>query len=411
MSSIQPMQGIGTLVNHAFEGDNPLQSHVTPIYQSSVFGFTDVDSAQAIFSGEQEGYYYTRLGNPNLEQYANKIAALEGIDLLRAAKDEPFEKIVSGLVFGSGMAAVTSSILASVQPGQAIISQQMLYSATFNFLKNLAPGYGIKVIWIPNGSPEEWEQAFRANPDAVLAYAETPVNPTLEMVDLAAAAEIAHCHGAWLMVDNTFATPYCQRPLTLGADVVLHSTTKYLSGHGLIIGGAAVSSHPAFVKEKLGKKLEILGGCASPFDAWLGNIGLKTFELRMQRHCENAAQAARYLLNHPKVARVYYPGLESNPQFELARRQMIRFGGMVSFELKGGMEAGKQLMNHIHVCTLAVSLGNLDSLICHPASTTSSRVPPEERQKMRISDGLVRFSVGVENIEDILADLEQALDF
>jgi methionine-gamma-lyase len=411
MSSIDPRQGIGTLVTHAAEMDDPLNAHVTPIYQTSTYYFPDVDTGAARFRGEEPGYIYTRLTNPNFEQLATKIAVLEGLDLLRARPETPVEEVVRGMVFASGMAAVTAAILARVHGGQTIIAQQNIYSATFNFLHDLAPQYGIQVVWLREASVDQWEAAFRKHPEAVLAYAETPANPTLNLVDLQAVAEIAHRSGAWLMVDNTFATPYCQRPLTLGADVVLHSTTKYISGHGLTIGGAVTSRHPDYVKEPLAKMFKILGGCPSPFDAWLANNGLKTFELRMARTIENALQVARYLEAHPRVAHVYYPYLESHVDFALAKQQMLSGGGMMAFELKGGFDSGVALMNHVRVSTLAVSLGNVDSLISHPASMTHSNVSPEARLEMGITDGLVRYSVGIENVEDIIADLEQALSF
>jgi methionine-gamma-lyase len=265
------------------------------------------------------------------------------------------------------------------------------------------------VVWLHQLEVQDWEEAFQAHPDAVLAYAETPANPTMAIVDLAAVAEIAHRYGAWLFVDNTFATPYCQRPLTLGVDVCLHSTTKYLSGHGMIVGGAVVSRHPEWVRKELYSLLKTLGGSASPFDCWLAALGLKTFELRMQRHCENAMQVARFLQDHPKVEKVYYPGLQTHPGYEIACRQMSSFGGMISFELKGGLAAGEAMLNHVRLMTLAVSLGNTDTLIQHPASMTHAGVPREERLKVGLTDGLVRLSVGIENLEDILADLEQAL--
>ena len=233
----------------------------------------------------------------------------------------------------------------------------------------------------------------------------------MAIVDLKAVAEIAHHHNAWVMVDNTFASPYAQRPLSLGADVVLHSTTKYLSGHGTIVGGAAVSRHVDWVHGPLTSLLKTLGGTAAPFDCWLTNLGLRTFELRMQRHCENAMQVAGYLEDHPKVARVFYPGLESHPDHKLAKKQMYAFGGMMSFELKGGLAAGEALLNHVKMMTLAVSLGNTDTLIQHPASMTHANVPREERLKIGLTDGLVRLSVGVENVEDILRDLDQALAY
>jgi methionine-gamma-lyase len=309
------------------------------------------------------------------------------------------------------MAAVTAAILARVKGGQTIIAQENIYSATFNFLHDMMPQYGVQVVWLKETAPENWEAAFRQHPQAALAYAETPANPNLSLVDLAAVAEIAHRAGAWLMVDNTFATPYCQRPLSLGADVVLHSTTKYLAGHGQIIGGAAISRHVDYGKGPLFQMFKILGGCPSPFDAWLCNIGLKTFEVRMQRHCENALQVARYLESHPRVCRVYYPHLESHPDYTLAKRQMFTGGGMIAFELAGGLQAGAALMEHVRVSTLAVSLGNVDSLISHPASMTHSNVPAHYRQEMGITDGLVRYSIGIENVEDLISDLEQALAF
>jgi methionine-gamma-lyase len=411
MRATNPRHGLSTLVNHVAEGGDPLLSHVSPIYQTSTFYFPDVATGAALFKGEQPGYIYTRLSNPNQEQVAAKIAALEGLDLIRAQPERPVEEIVAAQVLASGMAAITTAVLARVKGGQTIIAQGLLYSATYNFLKEFATQYGIRIVWLDDPSPESWQAAFEQAPRAVLAYAETPVNPSMAIVDLAAVAEIAHLHQAWLMVDNTFATPYCQRPLTLGADVVVHSTTKYLSGHGLIIGGAVVSRHVDFIHNALHNTLILLGGCASPFDSWLTNNGLKTFELRMERHCQNAMQVARFLENHPKVGRVDYPGLDSHPDAALARRQMSAFGGMMSFELKGGFSAGVALMEHVQVCVLAVSLGNLDTLICHPASMTHVTVSAETRQAMGISDGQVRLSVGIENIEDLLEDFEQGLSY
>ncbi len=409
MPFIDPRHGIGTLVTHVSEMRNPLNAHVMPIYQTSTFNFPDVQTGAARFKGEEPGYIYTRLNNPNLEQLALKIAVLEGLDLLRSQPARAVEEICGGLVFASGMSAITAAILARVKGGQTVIAQKDIYSATYSFLCDLAPQYGIEVIWISEPTPEKWEAAFRDHPQTVLAYAETPANPNLSMVDLAAVAQISHRAGAWLMADNTFATPFCQRPLTLGADIVVHSTTKYLSGHGLVIGGAVASSQIEYVKGPLYQMFKILGGCPSPFDAWLANIGLKTFEVRMQRHCENAMKIATYLEGHPKVAGVYYPYLPSHPDFSLAQRQMSSGGAMISFELKGGMNAGIALMDHVRVSTLAVSLGNVNSLISHPASMTHSSLSAETRQAMGISDGLVRYSIGIENVEDLIDDLDQAL--
>ncbi|WP_322507170.1 aminotransferase class I/II-fold pyridoxal phosphate-dependent enzyme [Anaerolinea sp.] len=401
--------GLSTLVNHVGEGEAPLDAHSNPIFQTSTFRFPDVATGAARFRGEEDGFIYTRFDNPNFRQAAAKIAALEGIDLLRAQPDAPMEEVVAGRMFSSGMAAITTAILARVRGGQTVIAQEALYGATYTFLHDFAPQYGIQVVWLNHPQPEDWERAFREHPDAVLAYAETPANPTLGIIDLAAAAEIAHRYGAWLMVDNTFATPYCQRPLTLGADVVVHSTTKYLAGHGVVVGGTVVSRHVEYIHKNLNATNKLLGGNPGPFDTWLTSMGLRTFELRMERHCANAMQVAVWLEQHPAVSRVYYPGLTSHPEHELAKRQMRAFGGMISFELKGGLEAGKALMENVRLLTLAVSLGTTDSLISHPASMTHSGVPPAARRAVGITDGLVRFSVGIENVEDILADLEQAL--
>lgn len=409
MSTFHFGHGMSTLAIHHGEHEDALHAHVTPIYQTSTFTFEDVDSGAALFRHERPGYIYTRLGNPNQAQAVRKIAALEGFDLLRAQPQRSPEELVDGHLFSSGMAAITTAILAKVRQGQTVIAQRALYSATFNFLHSIAPRYGINVIWLSDPSPEAWERAFATHPDTVLAVAETPANPTLALTDLSAVSEIAHRYGAWVMVDNTFATPFCQRPLTLGCDLVVHSTTKYLSGHGAVVGGAVVSHHLDFVQNELRKTLETLGGSAGPFDAWLTSLGLKTFELRMKAHCENAHQVAQFLSAHPAVGRVFYPALPGHPQHELAKRQMHAFGGMVSFELKGGLEAGKAMMNRVRVCVLAVSLGNLDTLVSHPASMTHTTVPPEERRRMGITDGLVRLSVGVENVEDIIADLDQAM--
>jgi methionine-gamma-lyase len=410
MPKTRPHHGIGTLVNHAGEGEHAFNAHNMPLYQSSTFDFEDVASGAARFKGEKDGFIYTRLDNPNNRLTAQKIAVLEALDLLRADPERPAEEIVAGQMFSSGMAAVTSAIMAAVQPGQTVIAQEAIYSATYNFLEEICCQNGIDVIWLPDPSVEQWEAAFAAHPQARLAYVETPSNPALTLVDLQAVAGIAHRYGAWLMADNTFASPYCQRPLTLGADVVIHSTTKYLSGHGLVIGGCVVSPHLDYMRGPLHRMLKIYGGSASPFDAWLTNIGLKTFEVRMQRHCANAQHIARFLERHPAVARVNYPGLESNPQYELARRQMPGFGGMISFELKGGLEAGVALMERVKVCTLAVSLGSTDTLVEHPASMSHSTVSREERLKAGVTDGLVRMSVGIENVEDLVEDLGQALE-
>jgi methionine-gamma-lyase len=406
--------GLGTLVTHYYEGDNPHHTHITPIYQTSTYVFPDVQTAADIFDGEVDGFIYSRGDHPNARQLASKIAVLEGIDLLKKAPQADVEDVVVGKAFSSGMAAISTGVLALAQAGSTIISQKMLYGNTYNLFKKLAPQYGINLVWIDGGDLNEWEAAFAKHPEAVMAYLETPANPTMKIVDIAGVARLAHARDAWVMVDNTFATPYCQRPLSLGADLVAHSTTKYLSGHGFIIGGAIATRHPEFLDPDKAQFLlasKVFGGAPSPFDAWLTHIGLKTFELRMQRHVENAEQTANWLADHPKVARVYYPGLADFPGHATASKQMMNgFGGMLSFELKGGYDAGVRLMNELDLITLAVSLGNVDSLIEHPASMTHAALSPEDRLEFGVTDSLIRFAVGIENVVDVIADLDQALD-
>jgi len=411
MSSSKPLSEMGmcSLAIHVGEGENPYHAHITPIFQTSTFGFPDVATGAALFKGEASGYVYTRIGNPNHTQLARKIAALEGYDLIKANPDRDPDDIVGGMVFATGMAAISAAVLARVHAGQTIITQQAIYGSSFNLLHDVLTHYGVQVVFVDGTELNAWEAALQRHENVALVYAETPANPTMAIVDLQAVAELAHAHGAWLMVDNTFASPYCQRPLTLGADVVVHSTTKYISGHGFIVGGAVVTPHLDFLRTDLKKILKTFGGTPSPFDTWLTSIGLKTFALRMERHCSNAMRIARYLHDHPKVTRVFYPGLEDDPGHEIARKQMHCFGGMLSFELKGGFDAGVKLMESVQMMTLAVSLGNVDTLIQHPASMTHAVVPPEDRRKAGISDGLVRLSVGVEDVDDLLNDLEQAL--
>ena len=406
--------GIGTLVTQFTEKDNPYHTHIAPIYQTSTFSFPDVQTGADIFAGKNNGYAYTRVDNPNTRQLARKLAALEGYDILKSHPDSEVDTLVKGRMFTSGMAAISTALMARSQANSTIISQKMLYGNAYNFMKKIAPLYDINVVWVDGENIQSWQAAFEQHPDASIAYIETPANPTLKIIDIAAVASLAKKYNAWTYVDNTFATPYCQRPLSLGADIVLHSTTKYIGGHGLIIGGAVISRHPEFFDPKQDRfflAAKVFGGSPSPFDAWLTNIGLKTFELRMQRHIENAATLADWLSKHPKVSKVYYPGLEDFPDHEIAAKQMFNgFGGMLSFELTGGFNAGVALMQNLKLITLAVSLGNVDSLIEHPASMTHSAMSPEDRLQFGITDSLVRLSVGIENIEDILADLKQALE-
>jgi len=387
--------GFSTRAVHAGQGPCPVTGALsTPIYQTSTFVFQNVDQGAARFAGEEEGYIYTRLGNPTVAAFEEKIAVLEGGE--------------AGLAFSSGMAAISAVLFALTKQGDHIVSCDTIYGCTHAFMSSILPRYGIETTFVDLSDPEKGAAALRPNTKVI--YLETPANPTMKLVNIAAMVELARQVGARVVIDNTFATPYLQRPLELGADVVVHSATKYIGGHGDVIAGVAVGSKE-FIDEVRVTTLKDIGGVLGPFEAWLLLRGLKTFPLRMEKHCANAMEVAAFLEAHPAVERVYYPGLPSHPQHDLAKKQMQGgFGGMISFELKGGLEAGKQLMNSLELCSLAVSLGDTETLIQHPASMTHSPYPPEERLKAGITDGLVRLSVGIEDAADIIADLKQGLD-
>lgn len=402
-------EGLSTFLTHYTEFENPENSHLPPIYQNSVFTFDDTESGAAIADGKGSGYYYTRLNNPNHQQLAQKLAALEAWDLIKQNPETDPQELAGGLVFASGMAAVTAAILASAAAGETVLAQAALYDGTYLFLTTLAPRYGINVVFVDDNTPEGWAKAFEENPKAKLAYIETPVNPTLRLTDIEQVSTLAHAHGARVIVDNTFGTPFCQRPLTFGADIVVHSTTKYLSGHGQVVGGAVLITDLDLLHGQLYQVYKLIGGTPSPIDTWMANIGLKTFELRMQRQCQNALRLAKVLEKNPAVNQVYYPGLPSHPDHALALRQMTDFGGMIAFDLKGGLEAGEHMMNNVRVATLAVSLGNVDTLIQHPASMTHCHTPREKRLAAGITDGLVRLSVGIEDSSDLIWDLLNAI--
>ncbi|MFW5713051.1 MAG: trans-sulfuration enzyme family protein [Brevefilum sp.] len=399
-----------TFLTHYTEFDNAENAHISPIYQNSVFVFEDTDSGAAIAGNEAPGFYYTRLNNPNHQQLSRKLAALEAWDLLRQDPESYPDEVAGGLVFASGMAAVTAAIQACLEAGDTMLTQSSLYDGTYLFLKNLAPQYGINVVWVTENTREGWEAAFAGHPQAKLAYIETPVNPALRLSDIEHVVDLAHRNGARVVVDNTFATPYCQRPLTLGADIVVHSTTKYLSGHGQVLGGALLTTDLDLLNGPVYQIYKLLGATPSPIDTWMANIGLKTFELRMERHCRNALRVAKALEKHPAVGTVYYPGLPSHPDYDLARTQMLDYGGMIAFELKGGLKAGKRMMDNVQVATLAVSLGNVDTLVQHPASMTHRNTPRELRLAAGITDGLVRLSVGIEDPKDLVRDLLNAIE-
>ncbi len=363
-----------------------------PIYQTSTFVFRDADHGARLFKGEEKGYIYTRISNPTIELLARKIALLESAE--------------AGLVFSSGLAAIFNVIVAVVRSGENVVSDDTIYGGTFTLFKNVLPRLGIDVVFVDASKTEDLTAAV--NEQTRLLFIETPANPTLKIIDIAKCVEVARASNLPLCVDNTFATPYLQRPIELGVDIVVHSATKYFGGHGDIIGGVAVGRQD-FI-DTLWKGAKDIGASISPFNAWLILRGLKTLAVRMDRHCHNALKIAEFLSQHDKVEKVYYPGLKSHPGHETAKKQMSAFGGMIGFDVKGGKEAGKTLMNSVKLCALAVSLGDVDTLIEHPGSMTHSGYSEEELLECGIKPGFVRLSIGLEHLDDIVEDLKQALD-
>lgn len=363
-----------------------------PIYQTSTFEFDCCEQGGRRFAGEEKGYIYTRLGNPSISAVENKVALLEGGEACAAAS--------------SGMGAVSACLWSIAGAGKHILADETLYGCTFALLNHGMTRYGVEVTFVDTSDLEQVKANLKEN--TVCVYLETPANPNLKISDIQAVAELAHAYNPAIQVvcDNTFASPYLQRPLELGADVVIHSATKYLNGHGDVIAGFVVGTE-AFINEvKLFGLKDMTGATLGPFEAFLIMRGLKTMEIRMERHCENAKKVAEYLVKQEKVERVYYPGLETHPGYEIAKKQMQDFGAMISFEVKGGKEGGMKFVNSLSMIPIAVSLGDAETLVQHPASMTHSVYTEEELKAAGISAGLIRLSVGLENAEDIIADLE-----
>ena len=388
-------KGMGTIAIHAGQGKNPFGALSTPIYQTSTFVFDSTEQGGARFAGKEEGYIYSRLGNPTTTVAEEKIAALECGEAAAATS--------------SGMGAISSALWTLLRAGDHVIADKILYGCTFALLCHGMTRYGVEVEFLDTSDLEAVKKAMKKNTRAV--YLETPANPNLKISDIEEIAKIAHTNEyTKVVVDNTFASPYLQKPLLLGADLVVHSATKYLNGHGDVIAGFVVGNKELITEVKLFGIKDMTGSVLGPTEAHLIIRGLKTFEIRMQRHCENAMKVAEYLNAHPKVSKVYYPGLRDHEGYEIAKKQMTGFGGMMSFELEGGFEAGKTLLNNLEMCALAVSLGDTETLVQHPASMTHSAYTKEELKEAGIPEGLVRLSVGLENIEDIIADLDKAFE-
>lgn len=388
-------KGFGTMSIHTGNHKNPFGALAVPIYQTSTFVFDSAEQGGKRFALEEEGYIYSRLGNPTTAVFEEKVAALEGGE--------------AAVATSSGIGAITSTLWTVLKAGDHVIADKTLYGCTFAYLNHGIAKYGVEVDFIDTSDLELVRKTMKPNTRVV--YLETPANPNMKIVDIKAVAEIAHTNpNTLVVVDNTFATPFCQKPLELGCDIVVHSVTKYLNGHGDVIAGVVIGKKDMMDQVRLVGVKDMTGAVLGPTEAFYIIRGMKTLELRMERHCANAMKVAEFLEKHPKVEKVYYPGLKSHEGHDIAAKQMAAFGGIMAFELKGGFEAGKTLLNNVKMAALAVSLGDAETLIQHPASMTHSPYTKEERLAAGITDGLVRLSVGLENVEDIIADLEYGLD-
>ncbi|MDE3272427.1 methionine gamma-lyase [Pseudoalteromonas sp. G4] len=365
----------------------------TPIYQSSTFVFDNAEQGAARFAGEEAGYIYSRLGNPTTRELELKIAALEEME--------------DGAATATGMGAVSASVLSFLEKGDHLIASKAVYGCTFALFSHMLPKFGIEVTFVDMEDHSAVEKALKSNTKMI--FAETPINPNLVVIDLAFIGDFAKRNNLISVIDNTFMTPLLQKPKHFGIDIVLHSATKYLNGHGDVVAGLVCGSkeHIETIKFTV---LKDIGATISPHDAWLIIRGMKTLSVRMERHCSNAQKVAEFLAQHDKIEQVYYPGLKSHPGNKFIGTQMKAAGGVIAFELKGTLEMGAQFINATKLCTLAVSLGDAETLIQHPASMTHSPYTQEERLAAGISDGLVRISVGLEEADDIIADLAQALE-
>lgn len=375
--------------------------HQLPIYALSSFAYESVEEGMRVFSGEESGYIYGRFGNPTVDAVAQKLASLETYQLdIQAA----------GMLTSSGMAAIALPLLGLLRPGDRILTQSDLYGGTTELMRQILQPLGIQPIFSNLRDPDELERNLKADPSIKLIYIETPSNPVLRCVDLGMVAALARQYGCYTVVDNTFCSPALQRPLAWGIDFVVHSTTKFLNGHGNSIAGAIIGRDPELMNDRLVPALRLIGPCANAWDAWLLHNGLKTLALRIERHGTNALHLAHFLLAHPKIKHVNYPGLPTHPDYALASKQMYGSGGMISFELTGGIEAGKAFMNKLQLATIAATLGDVDTLVMHPATMSHRSIAPALRESQGITDGLVRMSVGIESIDDILADVANALE-
>ncbi|CAN5461575.1 methionine gamma-lyase [soil metagenome] len=401
-----PLTGISSVALHTTGHENAEYAHITPIYATSTFTFDTAQQGMERFAGDDKSRIYGRWGNPTFTAAEETIAALEAFGLTND-NGEPLQ--LKAILHSSGQAAMTTLFMSNLKAGDSVLSHYSLYGGTYElFLKVMAEA-GINTIIEDLRNLDVVADVLSKNPSIKLVHIETPANPTIQCVDIAAVTKIAKEQGLLVSVDNTFATPYLQQPFKYGVDFVFHSTTKFLNGHGTAIGGVLIGKDIEVMKTKVWKWHVLLGGNSNPFDAFLLMNGLKTLEIRMDRHCSNAVAVADYLSKHPAIAHVNYVGLKSHPDHATALRQMKHPGAVMSFEVKGGLAAGMQFIDKLKMCVRAISLGTVDTLVSHPASMSHKGLTTEERLKFDITDGLIRLSVGIENIADILNDFDQAL--
>ncbi|KIL46343.1 methionine gamma-lyase [Jeotgalibacillus campisalis] len=380
------------MIHAGYQAAEHLGSLTPPIYQTSTFTFSNAEQGAERFAGEDDGYIYSRLGNPTVRVLEERIAALENG--------------AGALAFGSGMAAVSAILFHLIQSGDHILCSRGVYGCTFGLLEMLEGKFQIEHDFIEMADEERIRNSIKENTACI--YVETPINPTMELVDLSLICKIGNELNIPVVVDNTFCSPYLQQPLQYGANYVVHSATKYIGGHGDVVGGLLIGDSIEQMNTIRMTTQKDIGGIMSPFDAWLLLRGLKTLAVRMDRHCDNAKKIARYLAGHAKVKTIYYPGNKDHPDYHIAKAQMTKAGGLISFQIEGTIETAQQFMNELSMVKIAVSLGDAETLIQHPVSMTHSIVPAESREKMGIHDTLLRLSVGLEAWEDICEDLEQA---
>ena len=375
------------------------ESHVFPLHASSSFSYKSIDDSIEVFKGEKEGYVYSRYGNPTITEVQNKLAKLEGHDT---------DYTPSCVMTSSGLSAISTLAMSLLKPGDTVLTQNDLYGGTTEIMNKILAKYGVHVIYADLQNLNTVEDSLIKNPNTKLIYFETPSNPTLKIIDLKAIARLAKTHNVLTAIDNTFCTFYLQQPMAMGIDFVVYSTTKFLNGHGNSIAGAILSKDKSYQKP-IWDTMKLLGTNCNAWDAWLLHNGLKTLTIRMDRHSSNALTIAEHLSQHPKVKKVNYPGLAAHPLHDTAAAQMRQFGGMLSFEIDGDIQAGKTFMDKTELCTIAATLGNVDTLLLHPATSSHLNIDKAIREASGITDGLIRMSVGIENAQDLIGDIDQAL--